>query len=243
MLESGTAKPKGAAKILVVDDEAAVTDLLLEWLHPSGYTVVAAHDGQEGWQEFFYQRPDLAILDIKMPKMGGLDLTRRIREVSNIPILVLSAKGQEQDKVMALDLGADDYVVKPVGRRELLARVAAALRRASMEADANVESSYSDSVVAIDFSRYEVLVLGRLVSLTRLEYHLLTCLVRRARQVVTHDQLLDQVWGPEYESPDYVTWHIARLRQKVERDPTNPERIVTVRGVGYRYEPPHPSPS
>jgi DNA-binding response OmpR family regulator len=231
------------ARILVVDDETRVADLLRDWLEGAGYTVIAAYDGMEGLREFFSHKPDLAILDMLMPKMGGMELARRIREVSNIPVLMLSARGQEEDKVRALALGADDYMVKPIGGRELLARVAAALRRTGSSAESNAQETYRDDALTMDFTRHEVFVSGEPVNLTKLEYQLLACLVRQAGRVLTYDQLLDCAWGADYDSPQHVTWHIGRLRRKVEADPAHPHRIVTVRGVGYRYDRPQHLPS
>ena len=237
MAEGAPSKPGKGAKVLVVEDEIAVAELLKEWLRDA-YEVFIAYTGQEGLQLFARNEPDLAILDILIPNMGGLELIRTIRFASAIPILVLSARGREEDKEAALDLGADDYVVKPVGRKELLARVGAALQWTTQERSFAADQPYSDDAITIDFARREVTVDGRSVALTKIEYLLLTTLIRHAGQTLTYDQLLDSVWGPEYDSPQYVTWHIGRLRRKVERDPDRPERIVTVRSVGYRYDGP-----
>ena len=226
------------ASILVVDDEASITELVGDWLETAGYRVMSAADGKGGLREFFRNRPDLAIIDILMPNMGGVELAHLIREVSDIPVLMLSAKAHERDKVEALESGADDYVVKPAARGELLARVAAALRRAAAGRQPEPEPSYQDGAVTVDFSRHEVCVDGEPVALTNLEYRLLTRLVRQAGQVLTYTELADWAWGREYDSADYVKWHVGRLRRKIERDPANPVRIVTLRGVGYRYDPP-----
>lgn len=227
-------------KILVVDDEAAATRLIAAWLEEAGYQVITARDGLEGLQLFYQHHPELVVLDVLMPKMDGLTLCQRIREVSKIPLLMLSAVGREADVVRALELGADDYVTKPARGKELLARVRAALRRATTPYPYEDKGSYSDGVLSIDFLRHEVQVGGQPASLTRLEYELLTRLVQHAGQVLTHDQLLDLVWGPEYDSVESVKWHIARLRRKVEEDPQRPRRILSVRGVGYRYDKPAP---
>jgi two-component system KDP operon response regulator KdpE len=171
-----------------------------------------------------------------MPNMGGLELIRLIRFAATIPVLVLSSSGREDYKEAALDLGADDYIVKPIGRKELLGRVAAALTWTTRERSFAGEQPYMDDAIAIDFARREVAVDGRPVALTKIEYLILTTLVRHTGQTLSYNQLLDSVWGPEYDSPQYVTWHVGRLRRKVERDPERPERIVTVRSVGYRYD-------
>ncbi|MBI2304581.1 MAG: response regulator transcription factor [Chloroflexi bacterium] len=224
-------------KVLVVDDEDTVTDLLKDWLEEAGYTVFTAGDGLNGLQQFFAHQPHVVILDIMMPRMDGLEVCRRIREVSGVPVIFLTAKGLERDKVKGLTLGGDDYIPKPVGGRELRARVAAALRRARMPAlDEEFASHYSDERVRVDFLRHEVFVRGELVNLTPLEYRLMNCFVRNPGQVLTPDQLLNRAWGSEYDSYDSVKWHIASLRRKIEETPQEPKLIVTVRGVGYRYE-------
>lgn len=227
----------GNEKILVVDDEPAVVDLLKDWLEEAGYQTIAASDGSEGFKQFFNHRPDLAIIDILMPGTDGFELCQRIREVSQIPIIVLSARGQESYKVRGLHLGADDYLVKPIGGKELLARVAAALRRSRMPA-AEQASSYSDGVVSLDFKQHEAYVRGERVSLTPTEYRLLSYLVQHRGQVVTQQQLWDSVWGWDAGSLDSVKWHISYLRKKIEEDAENPQLVVTVRGVGYRYRAP-----
>ncbi|MFC1926876.1 response regulator transcription factor [Chloroflexota bacterium] len=222
-------------KILVVDDEAALVDLIKEWLDDEGYRVFTACDGSSGLKEFFKHQPDLAILDVVMPGLDGFELCQRIREVSEIPVIILSVKGQEMGKVRGLRLGADDYLVKPIGRREFIARVAAVMRRARMSSG-EVAPVYSDEVVTIDFNRHECYVHGEEVSLTPTEYRLLSFFVQNPNQVLTHQQLWDRIWGWEHGSLDSVKWHIAYLRKKIEEDPEKPQLILTVRGVGYRYQ-------
>lgn len=225
-------------RILVVDDEPSVTELMKELLEEAGHSVVTAFDGLAGLRAFFQHQPDLAIIDIMMPRMDGWELCSRIREVSEIPIIILSAKDQEMEKVRGLAIGADEYITKPVGNKELVARVESALRRARMTTAAEQRQIHSDEVLTIDFLKREVYVRGSQVSLTPLEYKLLCCLVHHTDQVLTLDQLLDRVWGPEYDSPEIIKWHMGHLRQKIEEDPTNPKLVVTVRGVGYRYQKP-----
>ncbi len=225
-------------KILVVEDEGAVRDMVRELLEGAGYTVVDAANGIEGLRQFFNERPDLAMLDILMPKMDGIELCQRIREVSSIPIIILSAKGEEMDKVRGLTAGADDYMAKPLGSKELVARVEAALRRAHSQGPQEAMKVYSDGEVTIDYQRHEVSVRGKKVNLTRLEYRLLTTLVGHVGQVLTHEQLLEKVWGPNYDSQESIKWHIGHLRQKVEKDQDAPGLIITVRGIGYRYDAP-----
>ncbi|MFH1484752.1 MAG: response regulator transcription factor [Chloroflexota bacterium] len=225
-------------KILVVDDEPSVTELLKEVLEDAGYTVFGFLDGLEGLKAFFRCQPDLAIIDIMMPRMDGWELCSRIREVSDVPVLFLSAKGQEMDKVRGLALGADDYITKPVGNKELVARVESALRRARMPTVVEQRESYSDEALTIDFLKREVYARGQSVSLTPLEYRLLGCLVRSEGRALSLDELLNAVWGPEDYSPELVKWHIGHLRKKIEEDSSNPKLVVTVRGVGYRYRKP-----
>ena len=224
-------------KILVVDDEEPLTDLLREWLEEGGYTVFTALDGQRALRIFFEKQPDLALIDILMPgKIDGFELCQRIREVSEIPIIILSALGHEQDKVRGLKLGADDYIVKPVGKAELLARVEAVLRRAK---GAKTKTSiYDDGVLRLDFENYEAWVRGKPISLTLTEFKLLALLVQNSNRVLTHDELWDRVWGWDRGSLDSLKWYIASLRKKIEEDPANPGLIITVKGVGYRYRKP-----
>ncbi|MBI4285127.1 MAG: response regulator transcription factor [Chloroflexi bacterium] len=228
----------GKGKVLIVDDEQALADLLKDWLEIDGYEVFAALDGTNGLKQFFEHQPDLAILDVIMPGFGGFDLCQRIREVSQIPVIMLTARGQETDKVRGLHLGADEYLVKPIRRQEFLARVTAVLRRARM---APMESmkSYSDGAVSVDFDKREVLIRGQTVALTPIEYRILTYFLQRPDQVLTQEELWDRVWGWDQGSLESVKWHIAYLRKKIEEDPEHPRLIITVRGVGYRYEKPH----
>lgn len=224
-------------KILVVDDEEALTELLKAWLEEEGYQVTTAQDGSIGLKEFFKHQPDLAIVDIVMPGLSGFDLCQRIREVSEIPVIVLSAKGMEMDKVQGLNLGADEYLVKPIGRQELLARIAAALRRAGVVPQ-TAPTNYSDGIITLDYAKHEAYVRGEKIALTPTEYRLLANFVKHADQVLTQQQLWDRVWGSDFGSLESVKWHIAYLRKKIEENPQNPSLIVTVRGVGYRYQVP-----
>ncbi len=225
-------------KILVVDDDPAVTELLTEYLGNAGYSVFTASDGLAGLKEFFRAQPQLAIIDVAMPKMGGLELCRRIREVSTVPVLFLSAKGQELDKLQGFSLGGDDYITKPVGMKELEARVQAALRRFRMAPAPDSELAYQDSVLAIDWGKHAVSVRGQKVDLTPTEFKLLSVLVQNADRIVTKDQLLDRVWGVEYTDPDSLKWYVSKLRQKLGDEADEGALILTVRGVGYRYQRP-----
>jgi DNA-binding response OmpR family regulator len=223
------------SKVLIVDDEVALVELLREWLEWGGYEVVTAPDGMSGLREFFKHQPDLAILDISMPGLNGFELCQRIREVSQAPVIMLTAKSQELDKVRGLNLGADEYLVKPLGRQELLARVGAILRRSHMSPD---ESSniYTDSVLTLDFAKHETFVRGQKVLLTATEYRILAYMIKHPDQVLTQQQLWDRIWGWNEGSLDSVKWHISCLRKKIEEEPDKPQLIVTVRGAGYRYQ-------
>ncbi|MBI2917795.1 MAG: response regulator transcription factor [Chloroflexi bacterium] len=228
-------------KILVVDDDPAVIELLSEYLRNAGYTVFTAGDGLAGLKEFFQNQPHLAIIDVAMPKLDGIELCRRIREVSNVPILFLSAKGQEMDKLRGFSQGGDDYITKPVGMKELEARVQAALRRFRMSPTPEGDLAYQDSALSIDWPKHEVSVRGSRVDLTPTEFKLLSVLVQNADRIVTKDQLLDRVWGVEYTDPDSLKWYVSKLRQKLGDDPEEGGLIRTVRGVGYRYQKPGPA--
>lgn len=221
-------------KLLLVDDEASAVELVKEWLEPAGYHVHTAFDGESGFRQFFSCRPDLAIVDIIMPRMDGFALCRRIREISQAPIVVLSALGGEDEKVKALSTGADEYLVKPVSRLELLARVETMLRRASQGA-ADLGSLYSDDVVDMDFGRHEVHVRGKPVTLTPLAFRLLSYMARHPGHVLTPQQLWENVWGWDTGSLDSVKRHISYLRKQIEEVPESPRLITTVKGVGYRY--------
>ncbi|MBI2846717.1 MAG: response regulator transcription factor [Chloroflexi bacterium] len=223
--------------ILVVDDEPEICQLLREWLQREGYTIYEANDGFEGLRLFFQHHPDLAILDILMPKMDGLELCQRIREVSAAPVIFLTALGREMDKVKGLTLGADDYITKPFGRKELLARIEAALRRFRTPST-TVSTVYSDDILSVDFARHEVLVSGQEIKLTPTEFRLLSLLINNAGKVVSLEEILDKVWGPEYESLEPIKWYISHLRRKIGDDPQSPHIITNVRGIGYRYERP-----
>ena len=223
--------------ILVVDREASWKRRLGESCLNAGYHLLAASDGLEGLRMFFEHRPDLVITDVRVPGLDGFELVSRIREVSQIPIIVCSALDKEEEKVHGLRLGADDYVVKPTGMRELLARVEAALRRARVPAT-EVKHVYADGVLTIDFDRQEVLIKGDDVNLTPKEFKLLVYLVQRSGKVVSARGLLDGVWGSPHYTEDLVKWHIANLRRVIEAEPRNPRLIITVWGRGYRYEKP-----
>ena len=223
-------------KLLIIDDDAKLVQALELYLSKAGYEVITAADGLEGLQEVYAHRPDLIILDIMMPKMDGWKACRRIREVSDVPIIMLTARGQEYDKVKGLKQGADDYVAKPFGLKELAARVEAVLRRTRLPPPTEGAVLYADEELVIDSERWEVSRQGEPLELTATERRLLFYLVDNAGRVLTHRQLLESVWGPEYiDEVDYVKLYIWRLRQKIEEDPSQPRYILTERGIGYKF--------
>jgi len=221
-------------RILVVDDELAIIKLLRANLQADGYEVLAAIDGAEALQIVERELPDLIILDIMMPKVDGFEVSRRLREWSQIPIIILSARSDETDKVECLNLGADDYLSKPFGVTELLARVSAVLRRTEVAHATGTQLSFADGDLQINFAQRRVTVAGEEVRLTPTEYSLLQEFVLNEGKVLTHAHLLNKVWGPEYGGErEYLHVFVGRLRAKLELDPTNPRYIRTVPGVGY----------
>ena len=223
------------ARILVIDDDADIRGLLAELLARAGHQVEQAADGRLGLRAFHKSQPDLVVLDVSMPELDGWQTLERIRDLSDVPVLMLTARGDELERVRGLKAGADDYVVKPFGRQELVARVEVLLRRTVSEKPATQET-YSDPRLTIDFAQRSVNFDGREVSLTPLEFKLLSAFVRNPRQVLAREQLLELVWGSSYGvSGDQVKLYVGYLRKKL--DPDDPDRvpIETVRGFGYRY--------
>ena len=227
------------AKILVVDDEASIVTMLAYNLKKEGYDVVTAEDGEVALEKFESENPDLLLLDIMMPKMDGYEVCRKIREKRNVPIIMLTARADEVDKVVGLEMGADDYVTKPFGNRELIARVKANLRRSDIAPVTNNEKDGNNQVYGdlnIDFDRYEVTKRGEVINLTLREFELLTFLATQTPTIFTRENLLEKVWGYEYFGDvRAVDVTIRRLREKIEDDPSKPKYIVTKRGVGYYF--------
>ena len=228
--------PKSPA-VLVVDDEKSLRDFVRINLEVRGYNVTVASNGADGLSIFQSQHIDLVILDIMMPNMDGLETTRRIRQISIVPVIILTALGEESDKIKAFDLGADDYLTKPFGIGELLSRVKAVLRRARWsEAQPEQESLVCKDIIA-DLVRHKVTVLGKETDLTPTEFNLLVYLMRNAGKTLSHRAILQNVWGPEYgDEAEYLRVYMGKLRQKVEKDPLQPKYILTERGIGYRFE-------
>ena len=226
--------------ILVVDDEPRVVEMLQEWLASDGYEVCAASQATEALKLFFERRPGLAVVDLRMPGMDGFQLIGRLRELSQAPILILSALSDDEQIVRGLDLGADDYVTKPVSRGPFLARIRSLLRRSGE--DPETSAAYSDEVLILDTLAHTVRVRGETRHLSPLEFRLLAYLVQQRHRIATHEELLDRVWGSEVGSLDSLKWYVSSLRRKLEVDPDSPGLIVNVRSIGYRYRvPPGPA--
>ena len=223
-------------KILVVDDEERMVRFIRINLEHDGFVVVEAFNGRQALQRLRDQTPDLILLDVMMPDLNGFEVLEMIREISNVPVIMLTAKGEEEDRVRGLELGADDYITKPFSQRELVSRIRAVLRRVEGVSGSMHGLIEVDERLKIDFDRREVWLEGKIVKLRPTEYRLLYHLVQNAGWVITHDQLLAKVWGYEYrDEPHYVRLYINYLRQKLEKDPANPKYILTERGVGYRF--------
>ncbi len=225
-------------RILIVDDEPRYLRLLEANLRTEGYEVVTAQDGLQALDVFSAQPIDLVLLDVMMPRLDGFATCQRIREFSNVPIIILTAKGEEQDRVRGLDLGADDYMVKPFSATELLARVRAVLRRMQVPMEPGQARFFTHDDLKIDFARAEVWVNEKPVSLSATEYRLLLQFAHNIGKIMTSEELLTSVWGPEYKTDKEILWvSIARLRQKLEEDAHNPKHIVTRSGLGYLMPP------
>lgn len=229
--------PREAKRILVVDDEPRMIGFIRMNLELEGYQVLEAHDGIKALEMVRTQLPDLVLLDVMMPGMDGFETLRMLREFSNVPVIMLTAKGEEEDKVRGLELGADDYVTKPFSSRELSSRVRAVLRRAEMPSASPEQAILKiDDRLSVDFNRREVIVEGKHIKLRPTEYRLLYHLIENAGWTVPHEQLLAKVWGYEYrDETHYVRLYVNYLREKIEEDPSNPKYILTERGVGYRF--------
>ena len=222
--------------ILVVDDEERMARFIRLNLEHDGFRVVEAYRGLQAIDRVRTELPDVVILDVMMPDIDGFEVLKLIRENSTVPVIMLTARGEEDDRIRGLELGADDYVTKPFSPRELVSRVRAVLRRSEMTAAPTSDVIVVDDRLKLDFGRREVWVAGELVKLRPTEYRLLYHLVQNAGWVLTYDQLLTRVWGYEYrDEPHYVRLYINYLRQKIEEDAANPKYILTERGVGYRF--------
>lgn len=225
--------------VLVVDDDPTVAEVVARYLLRDGHTVECVADGREALGRAAARPPDLVVLDLMLPGMGGLEVCRRLRETSPVPIVMLTALGEETDRLVGLETGADDYVTKPFSPRELALRVRSVLRRANgaLMPPATRTRPLRDGGLVIDVGAHEAALGDRRLSLTAREFDLLAFLLRHPGRAFTRDELLEQVWGWSFGDSSTVTVHVRRLREKIESDPTAPARIVTVWGYGYRYEP------
>jgi DNA-binding response OmpR family regulator len=231
-------QPVNGSKILVVDDEPSIGEVVSLYLQQAGYRVTVARDGQAALNAIARERPDLVVLDLMLPKVDGLEITRRLRAEGDTPIIMLTALKEETDRIVGLEMGADDYVVKPFSPRELVSRVKAVLRRVRSGPTESRQGMVEFGNVLIDPNTRQVLVNGDEVPLTVKEFDLLWTFATHPRQVFNRDQLLDLVWGvTEYVDPSTVTVHVRRLREKIEANPSDPRHIQTIWGVGYRFDP------
>jgi two-component system KDP operon response regulator KdpE len=236
------ATAKSKETILVVDDEPRILRLVRSNLDPLGYKVITATDGENALSQAEMNELNLVILDIGLPRMDGWEVCRRLREFSNVPIIMLTAKGEEYEKIKGLELGADDYITKPFSVQELLARIKAVLRRSHIDDDHKHEPVFNLGNFTMNFAQRRVVVRGQDVRLSPTEYKLLYELVNNAGRVVLHQDLLAKVWGREYrDETEYLRVYVRYLRQKIEDEPSHPKLILTEPGVGYRFAQPVPS--
>ncbi|MBI2862583.1 MAG: response regulator transcription factor [Chloroflexi bacterium] len=227
---------KPERSILVVDDEPRLVQAMRRYLEMEGYTVHATGDGEEALEKVRTLVPDLIVLDVMMPSLDGFETLRRLRKSSTVPVIMLTVRGDEADRIRGLQLGADDYVTKPFSQRELLSRIQAVLRRADLPPPAPKTAIVVDDDLTIDFARHRVIARGQQVQLRPTEYRLQYHLVSNAGRVITHEAILAKVWGEEYrDEAHYVRLYITYLRQKIEPDPAHPKYILTERGIGYRF--------
>ncbi len=230
---------KGGARILVVDDEIEIVRALERSLAAHGFEVFTAGSGEEALEAISHHRPDVILLDLGLPSMSGLEVIKRVRAQSNLPIIVLSVKDAEHDKVQALDLGADDYVSKPFGMNEVLARLRVALRH-SAQVESGTEAIFTVGPLRVDFAQRLVQVDGQEVKLTPTEYDLLKALIKNSGKIMTRPKLLSEVWGTGYGAEShYLHVYVGQLRRKIEPDPAHPRFILTISGVGYRFNADH----
>jgi len=223
-------------KILVIEDDVEFLNLTQTWLQNAGYEVLTAQDGAEGLRRVYSSRPNLVLLDANIPKMDGWEVCRRIRDMSDIPVLLVTVNGQKADRLKGFVLGADDYITKPVDFPELIARVQAVLRRSNSATPDDGPSTFHDGEIEIEWRSRQVWVRGNRVKLSPIEYKILACLIKNRGWIVTHEQLLEKAWGPNYiGDKSFVKLYIRYLRQKIEEKPHSPKFILTERGVGYHF--------
>ena len=224
------------SRVLVVDDDPTVSDVVCRYLRRDGHEVEAVNDGQLALEAAAVSLPELMVLDLMLPSMSGLEVCRRVRELGPVPVIMLTARGDEADRVAGLELGADDYVTKPFSPRELALRVEAVLRRTRADLSGTDSARLADGELVVDQAAHQATLAGAALSLTAREFDLLVYLLRHPGVAFTREQLFEAVWGWSFGDVSTVTVHARRLREKIEADPGRPRRLVTVWGVGYRYE-------
>ena len=230
--------PAVVARVLVIEDDPNVAEVVARYLEREGYEVEAVADGAEGLRRALANPPDLVVLDLMLPSLSGLEVCRRLRAAAPVPVIMLTALGEESDRIAGLDLGADDYMSKPFSPRELTARVKAVLRRAASPLSGGDEpKALRAGVLEVDLVAHEAHRNGALVALTAKEFDLLAHFMRNPRRAFRREELLEEVWGFSYGDTSTVTVHVRRLREKIEDDPSSPRHVTTVWGVGYRFEP------
>ncbi|HEY32759.1 MAG TPA: response regulator transcription factor [Dehalococcoidia bacterium] len=223
-------------RVVVIDDDIEFLELIRTWLENAGYEALTAENGIEGLRRVYSSHPNLVLLDGNMPRMDGWELCRRIRDMTDIPIIMVTINGQTRDLLKGFDLGVDDYVTKPVDLNELMARIRAVLRRSQSTTRDEESSVFHGGDLVIDWKSHQIYVRGKQVKLSPTEFRVLSCLTKNQGWVVTHNQLLQKAWGADYiGDKSFVKLYVRYLRQKIERDPHKPELILTERGVGYRF--------
>ena len=222
--------------ILIIDDDAALLGQVNSWMQNAGYEVITAESGMVGLRKLFTSRPDLVLLDTSLPEIDGWEVCRRIRDMSDIPIIMLTSNSRKSDILKGFSLGADDLMIKPPDFPELIARIGAILRRATTVSREDKPSVFRHPEMEVDWRSHQVYIRGQQVKLSPTEFKLLTCLIENRGWLVTHEELLRKVWGPDYISDkSFVKLYVRYLRQKIERDPSHPQLILTERGIGYRF--------
>jgi DNA-binding response OmpR family regulator len=229
--------PGAGTRVLVVEDDQTLAEVVETYLTREGFTVHLAADGATGLEQALRLEPDLVVLDLMLPVLDGFEVCRRLRKVLPIPVIMLTARGEEDDRIAGLELGADDYLTKPFSPRELTARVKAVLRRAGGGVAPTSGAALEAGQIELDLVAHEARRSGNVLSLTAKEFDLLAHFMAHPRRAFRRDELLEQVWGWSYGDTATVTVHVRRLREKVEQDPSSPKHLCTVRGVGYRFEP------
>jgi two-component system, OmpR family, KDP operon response regulator KdpE len=223
-------------KVLVIDDDTAFLNQSQDWLQNAGYEVATAENGTAGLRRLFTGRPDILLLDVSLPEMDGWEVCRRIRDMSDIPVILMASNGYKTDILKGFSLGADDFITKPPDFPELIARMGAVLRRSISIKKEDKPSTFHHPEMEIDWRSHQVFIRGQQVKLSPTEFKLLTCLIENRGWLVTHEELLRKVWGPDYVSDkSFVKLYVRYLRQKIEKDPSRPQLIMTERGIGYRF--------